>query len=544
MRAQCGVGTAASRSMLFAAAVLAGTFTSAQDARRWAYQRHSAAARDCGRYLAVPGRPAPVRRFGDLKPEQVLAACETMAREMAADLADPALDVRSRTATLSHLEALGRGARPAVPAILAGLDDHDDDPDKFVRVSTFCHAAEALGAADPKNPDVIRALSKAVYSESTRAGCPRCGCALQALARAGPAAAPIAGPVIGLLPDRDPALAAHLDRTIQALGLPPRRSAVAAGPSGPPPVPTPVPPGKKLSIDERIARLRALAANAGQLGSTGRRELEATAAAYLGERYAPLRVAGAEAAGAVGRLDLLAPALRDVHYEVRRAALGGLAAAGPRASPFAGQAIDALDPYLGTAEAAAKALVAMGRGIAPEVERRGVSAAVPLRPLFEATARAVGSGDMAPVQGALARGFKKGPRDTGYVRIESLSRGTGTRYDAAVHRIQVEVSGGVYGPGREGAAPIAGRITADNTGSNVFFSALQGQPMGERLRLLMSPETALSPFTYTQHKGGDLPPGAAGEFEVEIRKVCQPQVWELTKGGGILGPIRIETSCK
>jgi hypothetical protein len=527
---------------LVAAVVVAGNVASAEAPPRWAYQRQARVLTDCRRYLeGGPAGKARATRFETLTRDQVLAACEGMARELAGDLADPALDIRARTETLRYLGGLGRAARPVVPAIIAAMDDYDHDPSVVVRASSFCRAAEALGATDPKNPAVIRALTDALAREAQSGPkCPRCRCALEALARAGPDAAPIAGPVISTLPD-EPGFARQLGQATQAIGLSPRASPSVASR---PPLPPPVPPGKKLSIDERIARMRALAVNVDQLGPADRQELVATATAYLKEGYAPLRVAGAEAVGALGRLDLVAPALRDDHYEVRRAALDGLAAAGPRAAAYAVEVVDALDPYLGTAEVAAKALVAIGPGSASELERRAATAPEPLRPLLRATALAVGQGDLAPVRNALARGFKRGPHNEGYVRVDILEKGSGVPYNPAVHRIQVEAWGGVYGPGRERAARIEGVVTAENTTYNPFFLALQGRSRGERFRILMSPETALSPFAHSLKGGGKLPPGAAGEFEIDIRKVCQPQVWQLFEGGGIIGPMRIETGCK
>jgi len=196
---------------------------------------------------------------------------------------------------------------------------------------------------------------------------------------------------------------------------------------------------------------------------------------------------------------------------VRRAALDGLAAAGPRASPYAGAALDALDPYLGTTEAAAKALVAMGRAVAPGVEQRAAAAPESLRPLFAAAARAVSLGDVAPVRETLARTFTRGPHDTGYVRIETLSAGGGKAYDHGTHRIQVAVQGTVYGPGRERAKRIAGMRTEENTTYNPFFLALQGRAAGSRLRMIMSPEVVLSPFAHMPQPGPSLPPGTAGD---------------------------------
>jgi hypothetical protein len=298
-----------------------------------------------------------------------------------------------------------------------------------------------------------------------------------------------------------------------------------------------------LSYDTRIATLKALSANAAQLGPADRQALADVAAAHLREDYAPLRVAGAQALGSIGRLDLLEGALRDEHYEVRRAALEGLAAAGPRALPYAGAALDALDPFAGTAEAAAKVAVAMGPGALPEVQRRASAAPEALRPLFAAAARAVSLGDAAPVREALAQGFVKGPNDTGYVRIDTLFPGAGKPYDHSVHRIQVDVRGAVYGPGRERGKRIQGVRTEENTTYNPFFLALQGHPAGARLRMIMSPEVALSPFAHAPQPGPRLPPGTASDFDIEIRKVCEPQIWEIFKGGGIFGPIRFETSC-
>jgi hypothetical protein len=185
----------------------------------------------------------------------------------------------------------------------------------------------------------------------------------------------------------------------------------------------------------------------------------------------------------------------------------------------------------------------MGRAVVPEVERRVPAAPATLRPVFDAAARAVSLGDVAPVREALGRGFTKGPHDTGYIRIDMLSAGSGMPYDHGVHRIRVDVRGAVYGPGRERGKRIAGVRTAENTTTNPFFLALGGRSAGTRLRMIMSPETALSPFAEAPQPGPSLPPGTAADYEIDILKVCEPHIWELFKGGGIFGPIRIETSC-
>jgi hypothetical protein len=530
--------------VLFAVA-LAGAAARAvsSDGRdRWAYLRHYHEVVDCKRHLETPRRFTGHKRFDTLSPEQVLADCEGFAREMAEDLRGGRMDFGARRETMSKLATLGRAARPAVPELLAALEEYRDDPSEVTRVSWFCRAAEALGAADPKNPAVIRALADALDREprSSRT-CHRCGCALEALARAGPAAAPIAGPVLERLAARQPPLITtyrgQLGKAIEAIGLGPASSGAV--------LESLRATGQNRALpDDRAANMRALARNAEQLSPADLEALAQVAAAQLGEGYAPLRISGAEVLGRIGRLDLLEPALRDPHYEVRRAALDGLAAAGRRAVRFLDPMLSALDPFLGTTEAAARALVASGRGVAFEVELRGTGAPERLRPLYEASARAVLRGDVTPVQEALARGFRKGPHGKGYVEIETLAKGIGTRYDPRVHRIQVEVWGGVYGPGREKAQRIEGLITAENWTYTTFFLALAGRQKGERLRILMSPEVADSPFDHSRYSGGRLPPGAAGEFEVEIRKVCRPQIWEILEGGGIIGPWRIEIGCK
>jgi hypothetical protein len=38
--------------------------------------------------------------------------------------------------------------------------------------------------------------------------------------------------------------------------------------------------------------------------------------------------------------------------------------------------------------------------------------------------------------------------------------------------------------------------------------------------------------------------GTPGQFGVTIERVCEPQIWTVFRGGGIFGPLKIETSCR
>jgi hypothetical protein len=90
-------------------------------------------------------------------------------------------------------------------------------------------------------------------------------------------------------------------------------------------------------------------------------------------------------------------------------------------------------------------------------------------------------------------------------------------------------------------------LTADRA-PNALFAALSGRREGDRLRVRLSPETIPDPYasfpTPRPSSVAQFPVGSGAEFEVEILRVCEPVIWTVFKGGGIVNPIRFETHCR
>jgi hypothetical protein len=105
----------------------------------------------------------------------------------------------------------------------------------------------------------------------------------------------------------------------------------------------------------------------------------------------------------------------------------------------------------------------------------------------------------------------------------------------------------VYTPGGPGPPAVDHTLTVDNA-PNALFSTLAGRREGDRLRLRLSPETQPDPYsrfpTPRPSSVAQFPVGAGADFEVEIGRVCEPVIWRLYKGGGIVGPIEFETHCR
>ena len=482
--------------------------------------------------------PLDARSLAELR-----AAVQPIVRELAKDLERPDLGPHDRSATLEELGKLGGLASAATPTMIAVLHALDDDAS--YGIPYFCAATKALAQVAPKDPRVIRALADALEADGAKAGiCHRCGCALDALREAGPAAEPIAGPVLERMARRFGAITTYQDqlgRAIEAIGGGRRMAATLIRRAADP----------RVLPDDRASTLRAVAKTYGQLSAADQEDLARTTAALLGNEYAPLRVAAAEALGWIDppALEALTRALGDPHYQVRAAAARSAARRGPAALPLRGLLLDALDPLLGTAEAAAEALVAIGPGVLAELEARAVSAPAHLQPLFAATADAVRRGDAQRVREVLRRAFAHGPFDKGFVKIDVLSAGEGMAYDFHRHRIRVHFEGGVYGPGREQSRRARGTVTVDQPTSS-FHQALQDRRQGDHLRMAMSPEVAQSPFYAVPDPSRPhelehfLHPGAAAEFDVTIEKVCKPVIWTVFRGSGIFSPIKLELYCR
>jgi hypothetical protein len=258
-------------------------------------------------------------------------------------------------------------------------------------------------------------------------------------------------------------------------------------------------------------------------------------------------VAAAEALGPAGpaALDALAHGLDDARYEVRAAAARSLAKLGPAAAPARGKLVAALDPFLGTGEAAAEALVAIGPPAQAGVEARARTAPRALRPLAEATARAIQAGSLAPVRESLRDRYAHGPGGFGYVDVEVLRSGGGQPYARSGYRIKVRFRGGPYSASMPVAPVVDGTLTVDNA-PNAFFSALDGRRAGDRVRVLLSPETIPDPHAAMAVVGNPprLPVATGAAFDVEVLRVCEPVIWTVFRGSGIWSPVRFEVYCR
>ena len=104
--------------------------------------------------------------------------------------------------------------------------------------------------------------------------------------------------------------------------------------------------------------------------------------------------------------------------------------------------------------------------------------------------------------------------------------------------------GGPYAATGAGAPAIDGTLTVDNA-PNAFFSALDGRRAGDRVRLLLSPETIADPHAALAVVGNPprLPVATGAAFDVEVLRVCEPVIWTVFRGSGIWGPIQFEVYC-
>jgi hypothetical protein len=391
----------------------------------------------------------------------------------------------------------------------------------------------------PRDPAVIRALADALEREPKGGGtCHRCTCALEALIVAGPAAKEIAGPVLEQFArERSRVPQNRLEQAIEAAGgassMVPSLLA-RAGSQG-------------VSIDDRAASLRTLAKSHDQLSSAEKDAVRVAAETFLFDTHVDVRIAAAELLGLAGpgALDTLARALDDPRSEVRAAATRSIAHLGPAAEPLRGRLIAALDPFLGTGEAAAEALVAMGTIAQADVDAAARSAPRHLRPLIDATARAIRTGTMAPVREALSTAYGH-PGGGGYADVEVLEAGQGKAYGPQGFRIKARIRGGVYTPGGPPPPAVDYTLTVDSA-PNAVFGSLIARREGDRLRLRLSPETIPDPYArFPTPRPPSVPqfPAGGADFEVEIRRVCEPVIWRLFRGGGIVGPIEFETHCR
>jgi hypothetical protein len=74
-----------------------------------------------------------------------------------------------------------------------------------------------------------------------------------------------------------------------------------------------------------------------------------------------------------------------------------------------------------------------------------------------------------------------------------------------------------------------------------------GRRAGDRVRVLLSPETIPDPYSAVQTVGRPptrLPVAVGGVFDVEVLRVCEPVIWTIARGGGIIGPIQFEPYCR
>jgi hypothetical protein len=475
---------------------------------------------------------------GRLDEEAFRARAAAVAQELAGDLRDPTLRAQDKSDALTGLQQIGPLAAGVAPTLVAVLHDHDRAETQYARVAYFCEVTRAMAKVAPRDPAVIRALADALEGELKEGTCHRCNCALEALAAAGPAAKEIAGPVLAQLA-REPSRVQNnrLEQAIDATG----------GASSMVPTLLTRAASEDVLIDDRAASLRTLAKSHGQLTAAEKDSVRAAAETLLFDKYVQVRVAAAELLGLAGprALDPLARALDDSRYEPRAAAARALARLGPAAAPARARLVAALDPFLGTAEAAAEALVAMGTIAQGDVEAAARSAPRHLRPLLDATARAIQASSMAPVRQALSTAYARA--GDGYADVEVLAAGQGKVYSAQGSRIKARIRGGVYTPGGAPPTTVGYTLTADDA-PNALFSALVGRREGDRLRVRLSPEAIPDPYsrfpTPRPSSVAQFPVGAGADFDVEITRVCEPVVWTIFRGGGIFAPLRFETHCR
>ena len=189
----------------------------------------------------------------------------------------------------------------------------------------------------------------------------------------------------------------------------------------------------------------------------------------------------------------------------------------------------------------------MGPIAQADVDAAARSAPRHLRPLVDATARAIRTSTMAPVREALSTAYVQVRGGEGYADVEVLEAGQGKVYTPHGHRIKVRIRGGVYTPGGPPPPAFDYTLTVDDA-PNALFGALAGRRAGDRLRVRLSPETIPDPYgrlpTKRPSSVTEFPVGAGADFDVEIMRVCEPVIWKIFRGGGIVGPIEFETHCR
>jgi hypothetical protein len=270
-----------------------------------------------------------------------------------------------------------------------------------------------------------------------------------------------------------------------------------------------------------------------------------------------VRAAAAEALGSTGAeaVPALQQALNDWHYEVRAAAATSLGKIGKPARVTAPALAAALDPFLGTAAAAGAALIAIGPEVLPIVDARlaAVSATDNARPVLAAVAATLRDPNrrdqLTPALEALAYGDRNHGNDRkyGFLKLEPLKTSArGRQYHPGKDRLRAHFT--VLRYGQPGKVPVETGETAVVVyqGFTQGVAALAGRRPGDRARLLMSPDIALSPVYGTpkhQTSWNTHVSGTTGYFDITIDRVCEPQIWRLFRGGGIFGEWKIETSC-
>ncbi|HET6900407.1 MAG TPA: HEAT repeat domain-containing protein, partial [Vicinamibacteria bacterium] len=460
-------------------------------------------------------------------------------REIAADLTDPALQPSQMNPAFEALKQIGPLAAGVADVLVARLHAQDDGS-AYTRTAYFCEVTRTMAKVAPRDPAVIRALANALAQSRGGGDSHRNGCALDALREAGPAAAEVAGPVLRQIARAHvmTTYADQLSKAIEAIGVGGAMVASLVGRAT----------DDQVGIDDRAAALRTLGKSYADMNVNDQGEVRAAAARLLDDPYPPVRQAAAEALGPAGpaALEALTHGLADARYEVRAAAARSLAQLGPAAAGARRPLLAALDPFLGTAEAAAEALVAIGPAALPDAEAHARSAPRPLRPLAEATARAIQGRNMAPVQQVLRDAYGHGPGVVGYSDVEVTRTGGGLAYAPNGHRIKARFRGGPYSPSGTVVPSVEGTLTVDNA-PNSFFAALVGRRAGDRVKVLLSPEMSPDPYWAVQTVGRPpthLPVATGASFDVEVLRVCEPVIWTVFRGSGIWGPIRFELYCR
>ena len=219
-----------------------------------------------------------------------IAAIRPVVDELAADLVDPSLGWNHRRPALRALQHLRQAAVPAIPTLVQVLDMYREDNGP-PGVGHFCEVTQTFEAVAPRDERAIRAVTEWLQQNTkSHSICHRCGCALQALEAAGPAARAIASPVLQTLAG-DRVLSSddfQLGRTLAAVGVSAALSPTLMDRMA----------DEGVSTYDRAEILRALAKDASQVPDPQR--LLGLAAQLLGHRDRNLREAAAETLGALG----------------------------------------------------------------------------------------------------------------------------------------------------------------------------------------------------------------------------------------------------